>query len=296
MEIKSKETINTFNQKVADFIPIACHYNDTTLLTKNADLVQTIEIQGFIDKNSDEQQRVLRDDVRSAIANHLKDSSIAVYIHIIRDYKNIMPTPYQGSDSIVTLVENEWCTQNDWDRQLVNTLYITLVKKGPKLKLFNIADFLSSIVSYTLKHKYKSHLEKSINILDNITKSIRDDLKIFSSKILAVIKEEDAFYSEPLSFYYYLTHFKNKKIKIEQCDFSELLADFNISTDFSVLCNSSGNQKKFAAVYSLELKNSLAAEFLEPITQCHSQFIISELITLVSSKKAIKDVRIIKKL
>ena len=64
VEIKSKEKINIFNQKVADFIPIACHYNDTTLLTKNADLVQTIEIQGFIDKNSDEQQRVLRDDVR----------------------------------------------------------------------------------------------------------------------------------------------------------------------------------------------------------------------------------------
>ncbi len=250
MEIKSKETINTFNQKVADFIPIASHYNDTTLLTKNADLVQTIEIQGFIDKNSDEQQRVLRDDVRSAIANHLKDSSVAVYIHIIRDYKNIMPTPYQGSDSIVTLVENEWCTQNDWDRQLVNTLYITLVKKGPKLKLFNIADFLSSIVSYTLKHKYKSHLEKSINILDNITKSIRDDLKIFSSKILAVIKEEDAFYSEPLSFYYYLTHFKNKKIKIEQCDFSELLADFNISTDFSVLCNSSKSKKNCSCLFT----------------------------------------------
>ena len=77
VEIKSKETINTFNQKVADFIPIACHYNDTTLLTKNADLVQTIEIQGFIDKNSDEQQRVLRDDVRSAIANHLKDLALA---------------------------------------------------------------------------------------------------------------------------------------------------------------------------------------------------------------------------
>lgn len=295
MEIKSKEKINTFYQKVADFIPIACHYNDTTLLTKNADLVQTIEIQGFIDKNSDDQQRVLRDDVRSAIANHLKDSEIAVYIHIVRDYKNIMPTPYQGSDSIVNLVENEWCAQNGWDRQLVNTLYITLVKKGPKLKLFNIADFLSSIVSYTLKHKYNTHLEKSINILDNITKAIKDDLKIFSSKILTVIKEEDAFYSEPLSFYYYLTHFKNKKIKIEQCGFSELLADFNITTDFSILCNSSENQTKFAAVYSLELKSSLEEEFLEPITQCHSQFIISELITLVSDKKAIKDVENYKK-
>lgn len=264
-------------------------------MTKNADLVQTIEIQGFIDKNSDDQQRVLRDDVRSAIANHLKHSEIAVYIHIVRYYKNIMPTPYQGSDSIVNLVENEWCAQNRWDRQLVNTLYITLVKKGPKLKLFNIADFLSSIVSYTLKHKYNTHLEKSINILDNITKAIKDDLKIFSSKILTVIKEEDAFYSEPLSFYYYLTHFKNKKIKIEQCGFSELLADFNITTDFSILCNSSENQTKFAAVYSLELKSSLEEEFLEPITQCHSQFIISELITLVSDKKAIKDVENYKK-
>jgi type IV secretion system protein VirB4 len=295
VEIKNNENIRIFNGKIADFIPVVCHYNDTTLLTKNADLVQTIEIQGFIDKDSIDQEKVLRTEVRSAIANYANDPDMAIHLHVVRDYKNIMPKPYQGSDTIVNLVENEWCKQNNWDRQLVNTLYITLVKKGPRLKLFNIADFFTSIISYTLKYKYKSHLEKSINALNDVTKNISDQLKVFSSKILTIIKEDNDFYSEPLSFYYYLTHFKHKKIKVEQYDFSELLADFNISTDFNVLRNKSDNKTKYVAIYSLELKSSVSTEFLEPITQCHSQFIISELITLVSNKKALRDIESYKK-
>ena len=129
MEIKSKQQTKFYNCKVSDLIPITCHFNNETLLTKNADLIQIIEIQGFIDKDSSEQNKILRDDVRSAILKYIKDPDIAIHIHIIRDYKNIMPNAYNGPEKIVNLVENTWCKQNNWNHQLVNTLYITLIKK-----------------------------------------------------------------------------------------------------------------------------------------------------------------------
>ena len=157
------------------------------------------------------------------------------------------------------------------------------------MKLLNITDFLSSIFSYTLKQKYKKHLDKSLSELNIITGNIKNDLSIYSSKILSVKHQENTIYSEPLSFYYYLTHFEKKDIKVEPCDYSQILADFKISTDFNILLNKYDDKTKFTAAYSLEFKSSIQPEFLESITQCNSQFIISELITFVSNKKALKD-------
>ena len=153
MEIKSKQQTKFYNCKVSDLISITCHFNSETLLTKNADLVKTIEIQGFIDKDSTEQNRILRDDVRSSIIKHIKDPDIAIHIHVIRDYKNIMPDLYQGPEKIVSLVENEWCKQNSWNNQLVNTLYITLIKKRAKIKAIQYYRFF--IINIFLHFKAK---------------------------------------------------------------------------------------------------------------------------------------------
>ena len=96
VETKSQQKTRFYNSKVSDLIQIACHYNDDTLLTKNADLIQIIQVQGFINKNADQQERILRDDIRTVILKYIKDPDIAVHIHIIRDYKNIMPNAYSG--------------------------------------------------------------------------------------------------------------------------------------------------------------------------------------------------------
>ena len=66
------------------------------------------------------------------------------------------------------------------------------------------------------------------------------------------------------------------------------LSDFKISTDFNILYNKYDNKTKYVAAYSQNLKVTL--KFLESITQCDSQLIISEFITFVSNKKALKDI------
>lgn len=36
-----------YNDASEDFIPIACHYDENTLLTKNGELIQIIQINGI---------------------------------------------------------------------------------------------------------------------------------------------------------------------------------------------------------------------------------------------------------
>ena len=280
-----------FNQKIADIIPVVAHYNPSTLITKNGDLIQIIEVRGFIQKEFSDSNKVLRGEVRKVIKEHIRDSDISVYLHVIRDYNSIMPKRYQGNEQLVKLVESRWCEKHRWDHQLTNILYITIMKQGPKVRFFNIADFLMSIFPFALKQKHNRHFKKSVEVLDKITESIQNHLAIFSSKILSVIKEEEVFYSEPLSFYYYLTHLKKKKIKLDKYDFAELLSDFQMGTDFNVISLMYDQTVKYIAIYTIELAIEIEEGILDAILQYNSQFIISEFLTFVSAEQALIKVK-----
>jgi type IV secretion system protein VirB4 len=284
---KNPEIGKSFNYKIADLIPIVSHYDAKTLVTKNADLVQIIEIQGFLQKEYAENGKILRDEVRKAIMTYVHSPDIAIYLHVVRDYKNIMPKMYEGPEPIVRTVEKTWCKKHRWDRQLVNTLYITIVKQGPKIGFFNIADFLRSVTPFVLEQKYKKHFHESAEVLSTITENIRNHLSIFFSKILSIHEEEGKFYSEPLSFYHYLTHLKRETIELKKYDFAELLSDFDMKVDFNVLSIKHNGINKSGAIYTMSLANEVSPEFLDSILQCKSQFILSELLTFVSPKKAV---------
>ena len=79
------------NNEIADLIPIACHYNQDTILTKQGDLIQILRITGFED-NEDQFDRInIRDAIRKAIKKHIPSADYAVYFHILRNERDIMP-------------------------------------------------------------------------------------------------------------------------------------------------------------------------------------------------------------
>ena len=287
MDIRNSEMREHFNEKIADIIPIVGHYDATTLITKNADLIQIIKIQGFIQKELSDSDKILRDEVRKAIKTYVEGSDISIYLHVVRDYDSIMPRPYEGSEKIVKLVESAWCKKHSWNRQLTNTLYITIMKQGPKIRVLDITDFLISIFPPALKQKYNKHFQKSAKALTEVTENIKNCLAAFSSKILSVIKEGEKFYSEPLSFYYYLTHLRKERVKLDRCDFAELLSDFQLSAGFNTLSLRYNKTTEHVAIYVVELANELEVEMLDAILQCNSRLIISEFLTFVSTKQAL---------
>ncbi|MFQ3307787.1 MAG: type IV secretion system protein VirB4 [Candidatus Midichloriaceae bacterium] len=287
-----KEKKSIFNENIADLIPVVCHYDSKTLLTKNGDLLQIISVEGFV-KNGEEVTGLdLREEVRKTLKEYVTDPEIAIYIHVCRDYKDIMPKKYdEKENAIVQGIENKWCEKNNWDKQLVNTIYITLLKKGPRIKFFNIADFISSIIPFALKKKYSKYFTKAITELDKVSHNIAESLGIFSTKILTVFEKNQELYSEPLSFYHYLMCFVKSDIKIEKIDFSSLLSDIKLESDFNVTTIYYENTTKFVALYSIEVPFETKLNVLESLLNIPSKFIITELITFVSSEKALHSVK-----
>lgn len=47
MAVSKSSDSNLYNKASEDFVPVACHYDEYTLLTKNGELLQTIQINGI---------------------------------------------------------------------------------------------------------------------------------------------------------------------------------------------------------------------------------------------------------
>ncbi len=81
--IKQKIDKGLYNALSEDFIPIACHYDKNTLLTKNGELLQILQINGINSERISKQLSNLRGVVRSAIRNNVEGDKLAFWIHTI---------------------------------------------------------------------------------------------------------------------------------------------------------------------------------------------------------------------
>ena len=92
-----KSDSKLFNSTSEDFIPIACHYDENTMLTKNGELLQTIEINGIHSEKISKDLFNLRTIVRKSIAESTDCTKFAFWVHTIRrkaDFDD--PTEYPG--------------------------------------------------------------------------------------------------------------------------------------------------------------------------------------------------------
>ena len=58
------EELKSYHQDQANQIPIVCHYDETTLLTKNSDLIQIIKVKGLQSTVQDQDGSSLREELR----------------------------------------------------------------------------------------------------------------------------------------------------------------------------------------------------------------------------------------
>ncbi|MFV9847630.1 MAG: VirB4 family type IV secretion/conjugal transfer ATPase, partial [Rickettsia aeschlimannii] len=85
-----------YNYNAPNFIPIACHYNENTLLTKDGKLLQIIKIHGINSEKISDNIQNLRGMVRVSIKKNITDYDFAFWLHTIREKQNLDDsTPYK---------------------------------------------------------------------------------------------------------------------------------------------------------------------------------------------------------
>jgi len=272
------------NAANVDHIPIACHYDADNLLTKTGELVQIIEITGYETKTSDFTTYNLRDLIRQALMSRIPNYRYAVYIHTIRSRKNLMPVgaePFGLADQL----NKKWCRKNNWDKQLVNTVYLSIVIQPEQLakKSFLRKFSLNAVRDDSFEMMEKARLE----LTDTVGK-ILQDLDVFGARKLTVINTDSGYVSEQLFFYHHLINLHQRRTPLPVKDFSEYLSAATINYHFNTIEIIGKEDLQYAAIFSVKATSELSVEALNQLLQMGSQFIVGQVFYFVPAEEAKK--------
>lgn len=273
--------------KVAEYIPIACHFDKETLLTKNGELLQIIRVTGLEANDSDFQKVNLRDKVRETIKKYIPAYNYAVHLHVLRNRANMIPLgdmPFGFAEEL----NEKWGKKNNWDKQLVNTLYITIIRQNLKSGFFDPKALIFPLLK---KHHY-NYLNNACEELHKVSDNVVEELKRFNSSKLTMQKTEaEGYLSEPLSFYNSLVHFTQDNAHVPIKDLSEYLANIKITYKFNTIVIEGPDFKRYGAIFSIKQPQNIAVTAYDKLLQLGMQFIVSEPLYFVSAGMALKNYR-----
>ncbi len=299
--ISNKKIIS---KDIAAFIPVVCHFDERTLLTKSGELVQIIKLDGFLRPNIAQKVIVsdLRTKVREAIKQHIDDSRCAVYLHVLREEHDItLANAYK--EELPRALADYWDKLCGWQHQLVNTLYITIVHRGVK-------DYLSAIkfIKYVFFPIFtlaqKRRLVSCAILLTSIVNRVQKSLEMYGARVLKIraippqattssimhkaLTPPVRYISEPASFYYQLLNLEKKNIEVGTADLSNTL----IESDFTYLFNTiklfshRSGRTRFGAILTLKYPYELSTIIADAILQINNAFILTEVLLFASKSSA----------
>lgn len=267
--------------EIYEHIPVACHYDKDTLLTKEGHLIQIIEVTGYEDKTQDLESYDLRDSVRKALVESIPSDQYAIYLHTIRSRKNLMPhglEPFGFADSL----NKKWCKKNNWDKQLANTLYISIIRQASNVPLAKTLNF------GFLKRHFVKFFQQANKDLADVTNKISSKLSRFGAKKLTTVQTNKGYCSEPLMFYHNLIHLRQKQTPMPIRDLSEYLGSMQLFYNFNSMEIQDEDGSQFAAIFSLKEYIELPTSVLDMILQLGTQFVITQAIYFVPASQAKK--------
>ncbi len=258
-----------------DFIPYVCHFDPETIITKNGEILQVIRITGFNKESVASDLVSLRDTVRDAISDNVKDNKFAFWFHTIRRKKNIVPAG-EFPDFFSKKLNDEWVAANNFDHQFVNELYITIIAEGFDSSIMNLQSFSRSFSYKATQELHKNFINQTHKKLSKVTLAILAEINEYGAKLLTINDWEGVLYSEPMRFFGKISNLREGRYPLTANDISSDLSSSKIAFGQRELEVVNHEGKNFAAILSLKEYHEVAPELLDKILQQPIEFIISQ--------------------
>jgi len=258
-----------------DFIPYVCHYDPETIITKNGEILQVIRITGFNKESIASDLVSLRDTVRDAIADNVKDNKFAFWFHTIRRKKNIVP-PGEFSDFFCKKLNDDWVEQNHFKDQFVNELYITIIAEGFDSSIMNFQSFSRSFSYKSTQKLHKNFISETHKKLSKLTLQILAEINEYGAKLLTINDWQGVLYSEPMRFFGKICNLHEGRYPLNANDISSDLSSSKLAFGQRELEVINQEGKNFAAILSLKEYHEVSTGLLDKILQQPIEFIISQ--------------------
>lgn len=277
---------NLYNECVEDYIPLACHYDSATLLTKNGELLQVLEITGMSSDTVSKDLNNLTMLARKSLAENIDRLDTACWIHTIRRKKNIddsLGYDVYFSDGL----HNAWAEKNKLHDRFVNVLYITVVMRGMGGKIISPEEVVSSTSSNIIIAKHEKYLASLAEELYSITNNILADLQLYGASRLKIRHTEDKSYSDPLYLFSHLSSFSERVLEVPIADLSNYLAVDKYAVGTRQIEVVHRGLTHFASILSLrEYHHANQTDLFGAAMQLPLEMIATEIFYPVSAKEA----------
>ncbi len=270
-----------------DFIPYVCHYDENTILTKNGELMQIIRISGLNNGSAISELISLRETVREAIVENVKENKFALWFSTIRRKKNIAPKG-ESKDFFSSKINDTWVKENRWNDQYINELYITIITEGLDTSIVNFNQFLRSFSYIATKSLHKKFLNEAHQKLSRVVQGILKETSDHGSKLLGFAEWEGALYSEPMRLFGKIVNLYEEHYPLAANDISTDLASHKIAFGDRELEVVGYNNKNFAAMFSLKEYFEVSTELLDHVLQLPFEFIVTQSFDFTFNKKSLE--------
>ncbi len=245
-----------------DFIPFVCHYDEETILTKNGELMKTIRITGFSQDSTSDLDSV-REVVRKSIINEIGNNiHFSFWFHTIRRRKNIKAKGNFG-DAFSQYIENEWNEQNEWEKQFINELYVTIIIEGSGASLINLKSLWSSLSAKSNRNLHLSKLNSAYKELKHLCSAILHNIADYGAKILGIFEWKGILYSEQMRFFSKIINLNEERYPLSINDISTDLATHRIAFGDREIQVENSERKSFGAILSLKEYREISIDSLD---------------------------------
>lgn len=302
----AQQASNLFVTPTSEFLPYYCHYNPTTLLTKNGELMQVVRIltnvEGLNYESGNDKQHIVREVIREAIGEHVQSEGIAFWMHTIRKRQFIR---YRGKyrETLAGKVHDRWQQINRWKYQYYNEIYLSFVYVGQSASMMDtnhLREFIFPQMNRNYRNRYLEDAEtKLTDMVDKVMAHIR---KSFVAERLTIVErmpdseslktDQALFFSEPMEFIGTLLNLRTEQMLLPLQDLSEALISTRHTFGFNALETKADNGKRrFSSILSLKQYREVPSETIDRFLQAPMEFVVSESFNFVPPEGALRQYR-----
>ncbi len=266
------------------FIPVACHYDMNTLITKNGELLQTIQINGINSEKISENLYNLREVVRKSITDSVTSQKYAFWVHTIRRKADLDDgAEYHGF--LAANIHDIWCRKNYWHDKFVNNLYITIVHESPQLKLYDYKTWLRSLSPGKITHFEQEYFDAALQDLTQTADKLLLGLSEYGAAKLGIRVNDGINYSDLMFLYRRIVHLNESECMVPTADISTALASHQYSVGSDRIEVIGDGHKKFAAIMSIKEYQEVSSDSLDKFLQIPVEMIATEVFYFIDKKE-----------
>lgn len=230
----------------SDFVPYACLYDPSTIMTKDGELLQTIKITGHgFDPSS---ANDLRATIRRSIVQSIPDASYGIWVHTLRRQQPPAPRAH-FPDSFSGQLDEAWTANLPSSSSFSNELYVTIAKAAKPVKLRDIKGFIQSLIPSRTVTAQTEELEEMHQELGRATRNMLTMLAPYGARLLTLVERKGIYYSEQLEFLEKLINLEQRPMEVPVRDLSHVLTSGEITFGYNAMeVRTAEGHRRFAAM------------------------------------------------